>query len=135
MIEMRVKLDAGASLPTKAYPADGGYDLRAKSDMAFTEIRPKHSKIFDTGVHMEIPAGYVGLVLSKSGLDINHDLVCTSVIDAEYSGSIRVKLYNLGEDPWYFDGGDKVGQIVIVEAPEIKLVEVPEISGGARGNK
>lgn len=79
----------------------------------------------DTGVHMEIPEGYVGMLKSKSGLNVNRGVITEGVIDAGYTGSIKVKLYNLGEDIQYFQRGDKIAQLVIlpIVTPAPKLVD------------
>lgn len=55
------------------------------------------SAVIDTGVHIDIPKGYVGFLKSKSGLNVKHDLTSEGVIDAGYTGSICVKLYNHGK--------------------------------------
>lgn len=77
------------------------------------------------GVHMEIPEGYVGMLKSKSGLNVNRGVITEGVIDAGYTGSIKVKLYNLGEDIQYFQRGDKIAQLVIlpIVTPALKLVD------------
>lgn len=86
---MRVKLDNGAKMPTRAHKWDAGYDLYANENGI---IYAEDSFSFDTGVHVEIPKGYVGFVKAKSGLNIKHGLSCTGVIDSGYTGSIVVKL-------------------------------------------
>lgn len=64
---MKIKLDEGAIMPTRAYPTDAGLDIYARE----TQIVPaKESAIFDTGVHIELPEGTVGMLKSKSGLNI-----------------------------------------------------------------
>ena len=88
---MKIKLDEGAYKPTRAHEIDAGLDLYARE----TQIVPaKESAIFDTGVHIEIPVGYVGMIKSKSGLNVKHGLSSEGVVDAGYTGSIVVKLYN-----------------------------------------
>ena len=94
--------------------------------MERTKIWPGSSATIDTGVHIELPRGYYGKVESRSGLNVNHDIVsCGGVIDEGYTGSIVVKLYNLGNEAHIFDPGDKVAQLVIQPyiAPEIEYVE------------
>ena len=86
---MKVILDKGAIMPTRAYETDAGVDLYTRCD----EIVPaRGSAIFDTGVHVNIPRGYVGFLKSKSGLNVKHHLTSDGVIDAGYTGSIVVKL-------------------------------------------
>lgn len=126
---MKVKLDEGAFMPERAHDLDAGYDIRTPD--AFTLEK---SATIDTGVHVEIPKGYVGLLKSKSGLNVRDDIVGEGVIDAGYTGSIRVKLYNLGEKTKEFKRRDKIIQLVIVPiiTPELEVVE--ELEDTDRGD-
>lgn len=94
---MKIVLDNGAFKPYKAHPEDAGFDLMARE----RQIVPAHgSAIFDTGVHIEIPQGFVGFLKSKSGLNVKHGITSEGVIDAGYTGSICVKLYNNTQIPY-----------------------------------
>jgi dUTP pyrophosphatase len=118
---MRIKLDAGCYLPERAHDLDAGYDLRSPISIRV----PAHgSAIIDTGVHMEIPQGYDGELISKSGLNVKHNITSTGLIDAGYTGSIAVKLYNHGDVDYMVESGDKISQIVIRQnfTPELELV-------------
>lgn len=119
---MKIVLDDGAKMPTRAHPWDAGLDLYAKDDGV---LRPYENETFDTGVHIEITEGYVGLVKSKSGLMVNHHIVTDGTIDSHYTGSIRVKLFNLNRREYRVHAGDKIAQLVIVkcELPELELVD------------
>ena len=119
---MKIMLDKGAILPTRAHPWDAGLDLYAKEDGV---LRPRSDKTFDTGVHIEIPEGYVGFIKSKSGLMVNHHIVTDGTIDSHYTGSIRVKLFNLNSRAYLVQAGDKIAQLVIVkcELPELEVVD------------
>ena len=131
---MKIMLDPGAYEPTRAHPTDAGLDLRAKERV---KIWPGMSASIDTGVHVELPAGYYGKIESKSGLNVKHSIVsCGGVIDEGYTGSIVVKLYNLGDNAYVFEPGDKVAQIIIQPyiAPEIEIVdELSETDRGENG--
>ena len=122
---MKIVLDDGAKMPTRAHPWDAGLDLYAKDDGV---LRPYENETFDTGVHIEIPEGYVGLVKSKSGLMVNHHIVTDGTIDSHYTGSIRVKLFNLNRREYRVHAGDKIAQLVIVkcELPELEVVDILE---------
>ena len=119
---MKLVLDDGAFVPTRAHAHDGGLDLYSPYD--FT-VPAKGSEVVDTGVHLEIPVGYVGFVKSKSGLMVNEDTLTDGVVDAGYVGSIRVKLFNHGYDDKHFFRGQKIAQIVILPiiTPELELVD------------
>lgn len=129
---MKIMLDDGAYLPTRAHPTDAGLDLRAKERV---KIWPGMSATIDTGVHVELPTGCYGKIESKSGLNVKHSIVsCGGTIDEPYRGSIVVKLYNLGDKAYVFEAGDKVAQLVIQPyvAPEIEIVD--KLSETDRGN-
>ena len=133
---MKVKLDDGAFMPERAHESDAGYDIRTPED--FTLEKSPYTGVnyvtIDTGVHVEIPKGYVGLLKSKSGLNVRDDIIGEGVIDAGYTGSIKVKLYNLGDKTKEFKRGDKIIQLVIVPiiTPELEVVE--ELEDTDRGD-
>ena len=78
---MKIVLDDGAYKPYKAHPEDAGFDIMARE----CQIVPAQgSAIFDTGVHIEIPQGFVGFLKSKSGLNVKHGITSEGVIDAGY---------------------------------------------------
>lgn len=70
--EMKIKLDSGAFFPDRAHDTDAGADLRSPVE---TVIPARDSCIIDTGVHIQLPHGYVGMLKSKSGLNVMHDHV------------------------------------------------------------
>ena len=121
---MKVYLDEGARTPTKAHPKDAGYDLYSIESAV---IPGRGSYTFDTGVHMEIPKGYCGLLVSKSGLNVVRDLTSTGLIDEGYTGSIRVKLYNHGKAPAQIAAGQKISQIVILPVVDTTLELVNDL--------
>lgn len=128
---MKILLDAGAKMPTRAYPTDAGLDLYA---METQIVCAKASAIFDTGVHIELPKGTVGMLKSKSGLNVKHGIQSEGVIDVGYTGSIRVKLYNHSGRDYTVNKGDKISQLVILPilSPELELVS--ELEEQSRGN-
>lgn len=130
---MKIKLDPGAYLPTRAHSSDAGYDLRSTVTCV---VRAHSSVVIDTGVHVEIPPCFVGFLKSKSGLNVKHDLVGEGVIDSGFTGSIRVKLYNLGRNDYAIEAGDKISQLVIlpIVTPELELVgSLDETERGSNG--
>ena len=108
---MRTKLDDRAYMPERAHDTDAGLDLRSPIDAT---VFPKESIIIDTGVHIELPDNTVGMLKSKSGLNVKHDTTSEGVIDAGYTGSIVVKLYNHGNKTYSVKRGDKIAQLVII---------------------
>ena len=124
---MKIMLDKRAKMPTRAHPWDAGLDLYAPEGTGLYTISPCGGSVtIDTGVHMEIPEGYVGFIKAKSGLNVKHGLTCTGVIDSHYTGSIAVKMYNHHPCLRYdVRPGDKIAQLVILkcELPELELVD------------
>lgn len=130
---MKIKLDKGAYMPTRAHDTDAGLDLYCPVGQA--QIVPaKESAVFDTGVHVELPYGTAGMVKSKSGLNVKHGLTSEGVIDVGYTGSIVVKLYNHSGYDYKVEEGDKISQLVIVPilTPELELVN--SLDDTERGN-
>lgn len=127
---MKVMLDEGAYMPTRAHSMDAGLDLYSPVDVM---IKPQASAVIDTGVHVEMPPGSVGFLKSKSGLNVKHGILGEGVIDAGYTGSIRVKLYNHGGDPYCIQRGDKVTQLVILPVMLLNLEQVEMLEDTDRG--
>ena len=128
---MKIVLEKGAYKPCKAHPEDAGFDLMARE----CQIVPAHgSAIFDTGVHIEIPQGFVGFLKSKSGLNVKHGITSEGVIDAGYTGGICVKLYNNTQVPYLVKKGDKITQLVILPIYSDELEVVGSLDETARGN-
>ena len=131
---MKIMLDDGAIMPTRAHETDAGLDLYARETKG---VMPGQSVTFNTGVHIEFPHGYYGKIESKSGLNVKHGIVsCGGTIDEGFTGSITVKLYNLSDHEYIFRKGEKVAQLVIMPylAPEIELVdEMDDTPRGASG--
>lgn len=118
---LKVMLDKGAFMPEHAHEEDAGYDLRTPIPLYL----PAHgSTKVDTGVHFAIPKNYDGRLESKSGLNWDHDIIGVGEIDCGYTGSVRVKLYNLGDHDYHFKAGDKIIQIVFrsIITPPLELV-------------
>ena len=128
---MKIYLDDGAKMPTRAHPMDAGLDLYA---METVWVLAKESVVLDTGVHVELPHNTVGMVKSKSGLNVKHGIVSEGVIDEGYTGSIHVKLYNHSGYDYKVNKGDKISQLVIMPIlkPDLELVD--ELWEGERGN-
>lgn len=129
---MRVKLDPGAYMPERAHALDAGLDLRAREHKI---IPARGAAIFDTGVHVEIPAGMVGMLKSKSGLNVHHGITSEGVIDAGYVGSIVAKLYNHSDTPYTVHQGDKITQLAIQPVALLSVELVDSLEDTERGEK
>lgn len=128
---LRVKLDPGAYLPERAHATDAGLDLRTP---VAAYIRAGGSTVIDTGVHIQLPPGTVGMLKSKSGLNTKDGIVSEGVIDEGYTGTIRVKLYNHGTEAKQFSRGDKITQLVVLPVLHPRVEQAEEIQGGPRGD-
>ncbi len=113
------RLRPDAMLPTRKHPADAGLDVYAVDAVT---VAPRSFAIVPTGITIEIPDGYVGLLKPKGR---NNHLLGAGVVDAGYQGEILVKVANLTDQPVVFEPGDAVGQLVIlpVLTPAVEEVE------------
>lgn len=130
-MKLKIKLDTGAKMPTRAHSTDAGLDIYARQTAS---IMARSSTNFDTGVHIEIPNGYVGFLKSKSGLNVKYGITSEGVIDAGYTGSIVVKLYNNDAYPYIVREGDKISQLVILPIITPDLEQVDELENTERGD-
>lgn len=132
-MDLEIKLDKGAFMPTRAHETDAGLDIRAKEDKI---ILARHSAIFNTGVHIKLPPNTAGILISKSGLNVKNDITSTGLIDEGYSGEIVVKLYNNGYQSYKVHAGDKISQLVVVPVLYCKLKAVSKLrQHSERGDK
>ena len=128
---MNIILDNGAFMPEFAHKTDAGADLRSPVEAV---VPARRSVVIDTGVHVEIPEGYTIFLKSKSGLNVKHNLIGEGVVDALYTGSIKVKLYNLGDTDYQILRGDKIIQMVILPCAYCDFVEVNKFAETDRGD-
>lgn len=149
-MKLKVVLDPGAKMPTRAHKWDAGLDLYtpiactvppAKTlvhynveERAFKTNAVIGSLTIDTGVHVAIDEGSCGFIKSKSGLNVKHGLTAEGVIDAHYTGSIAVKLYNHTSKPYTFEAGAKVAQLVILKCDLPVPEQVYSLEETDRGN-
>lgn len=137
---MKIKLDNGAFMPTRAHADDAGLDLYATERKV---VPAKGSAVFDTGVHIELPKielfngktmRTVGMLKSKSGLNVKHGITSEGVIDVGYTGSICVKLYNHSDKDYTVERGDKISQLVIMPIFTPTIEQVDSFEETERGN-
>lgn len=135
-MEVKIKkMNERAHLPTFGTDFSAGADLYCAENGKLA-INSGETVFLDTGIAMEIPDGYVGLVFARSGLACKHGLRpanCVGVIDSDYRNSIKVALHNDGEYPKFIDEGERIAQIIILPYPKIQFAEVEEISDTTRG--
>ena len=129
-------LSENARTPSRAYVGDAGYDLYAS---AFYTLKPFERCLIDTGVALEIPAGYGGFVLPRSGLAIKKGLSLVNtpgLIDSNYRGEIKVIAINL--DPHKdieIQPGDRIAQLVIQRYVEARFIPAETLPGSDRAER
>lgn len=128
---MRIKLDKGAKMPTRAHDTDAGLDLYA---MHGGLIRAGRTATFHTGVHVELPHHIAGILLPKSGLMLKHDLLTFGVVDEGYSGEIMVHVFNLGVEDYMIWPEQKISQLITAQVIYEPVEIVDDIGGGERGD-
>nr|DAO70714.1 MAG TPA: dUTPase [Caudoviricetes sp.] len=129
--KMRIVLDDGAYMPVRGYKTDAGLDIKTPKDVT---VPAKGSVIVDTGVHIELPPNTVGMLKSKSGLNVKYGITSEGVIDVGYTGSIVAKLYNHSETHVILKKGNKITQLVIIPIVPVELEQVSELMATERGS-
>ena len=120
--------------PTRANPGDAGLDLKAEENAL---LFPGDRQAVETGVSVEIPDGYVGLLCARSGNAARRGLGIVNgvgVIDSGYRGPINAILINHGRDNVTISRGDRIAQLLIVriETPGVEIVD--NLSDSERGH-
>ena len=128
-MNLNIKLKEGAKMPTKAHANDAGFDLYCDS-ISWDNGR----MICGTGVHAQIPEGFVGLVTPRSSIRSTAHMMANSVgvIDAGYIGEISVTFRVSGTGRMY-EIGERVAQLLVIEIPEVSLTQVENLEQTERG--
>ena len=108
---LEIRVEGPGALPEYATEGAAGADLRAAESV----MLPAGGRAaVATGVSVEIPAGYVGLVWPRSGLAVRHGIdTLAGVIDSDYRGEVKVVLVNHGPEPWAVAPGDRIAQLLV----------------------
>lgn len=127
------KLNPDAIIPTYAREWDAGADLYATESV---EIWPGEHRLIGTGIAVEVPVGFVGLIHPRSGLAAKNGVTVLNTpgtIDAGYRGELKVILINLNKyKPFTVNKGDRIAQFVLQEVAVSEFVEVEELSDSVR---
>ncbi len=129
------KLRPGAILPTYGSEEAAGADLYACIDEPVT-IAPGETVFIPTGLAMELPKGYAGLVYARSGLACKRGLAPANkvgVIDSDYRGEFMIALYNQGGVPQTVENGERIAQLVVTPVLTPQYVEAESLSDSGRG--
>ena len=137
--EIRIKkLTSTAQIPFKAHDYDAGFDLHADEDAT---VKAGQTILISTGIAMEIPKGFVGLIWDRSSMGVKGIHRFAGVIDSGYRGEVKVWLsnfsYGLKDWPHYhvqydIKRGDRIAQLVVQQIPLMRVIEVEELEDSAR---
>jgi dUTP pyrophosphatase len=121
----------GTLLPEYSSLGAAGADLYANEALT---LAPGQRAPVATGVRVEIPPGYAGLVWPRSGLAVRHGIdTLAGVIDSDYRGEVRVVLVNHGQDPVHIEPGDRIAQLVMQKVERVVFTSANELAGTVRG--
>lgn len=133
MSELLVKrLSNDAIVPTRGSGGAVGYDLYSTDDVM---VDPTHRIIVGTGIAVVLPVNVYGRIAPRSGLTVKHGIhIGAGVIDPDYTGEIKVALFNLGDTPFEIKKGDRIAQLILerCETPDVR--EINEMNETTRGS-
>jgi dUTP pyrophosphatase len=130
---MRLVNGADLALPSYATQGAAGMDLRSAESLT---IKPHARALVVTGIAIALPLGFEAQVRPRSGLAVKHGVTVLNApgtIDCDYRGEIKVPLINHGEEDFAIARGDRIAQMVIAPAPQMKLEEVSTLDETLRG--
>lgn len=113
-MDLQINIQNEECMPVRCYQFDAGLDLR-NAEESFT-LKPFQRKLISTGVQVNIPEGYVGYVMSRSGLAHKQGIVVLNapgVIDSGYTNYIKVNLINFGEKEYCIEKLERIAQLII----------------------
>jgi dUTP pyrophosphatase len=123
---------SGKSIPQYAHAGDAGADITASEKIA---IPPRERTLVSTGVRLEIPEGYVGLIWPRSGLAVKKGIDCgAGVIDSHYRGEVKILLFNHSDNEFQIEPGDRIAQILIQKVERVKFHLVDQLNETARSD-
>ena len=123
---------SGESIPQYAHAGDAGADITASEKIA---IPPRERTLVSTGVRLEIPEGYVGLIWPRSGLAVKKGIDCgAGVIDSHYRGEVKVLLFNHSDNEFQIEPGDRIAQILIQKDERVEFHLVDQLNETARSD-
>ena len=132
MLNIKIKKEEGAKMPSYAHRGDSGMDVYSAEECM---LKPMERKLVSTGIRIAIPHGYEGQIRPKSGLAVEHGIShanCVGTIDSGYRGEIKVPLINLSDKSYKIEKGKKIGQIVFAKVEEAVFEEVGDLDKTTR---
>jgi dUTP pyrophosphatase len=130
------KLNENAKVPTYGSEYAAGADLYACTNGETIAFAPGETKLIKTGIAMEIPEGYAGLIYARSGIANKRGLAPSNkvgVVDSDYRGEIMVSLHNHSLEEQSITDFERIAQMVIAPFLKVDYTEVDELSDTVRG--
>lgn len=136
-MEVKIKkICENATLPKYATEFSAGADLCACCCEGDVEIRPGETVLIRTGLAMEIPVGYAGMIFARSGLATKRGLAPANkvgVVDADYRGEVMVALHNHSKETQIIAHGERIAQLVVMPFLAASFVEAESLADTVRG--
>lgn len=132
-VTIRIKMDGDLEIPAKQHSGDAGFDIKATETKT---IPSGHTEVFNTGIHIEVPQGYVTFIFARSGLSFKRGITLSNaigVIDSGYRGEIKLNLINLSREDQTINKGDRIAQAVVVKLPDVQFVKADALSPSSDG--
>lgn len=134
---MKVKIINKSHHPLPAYQTNqsAGMDIRANLTEPI-ELKPLERKLIPTGLYIALPDGYEAQIRPRSGLAIKHGITLLNTpgtIDADYRGEIGVIMFNLSNDPFVINDGERICQMVVAQYQQIEWQTVESLDETERG--
>lgn len=130
------KLNANATVPAYGSEFAAGADLFACTDGQRVDIAPHETKFIHTGIALEVPVGYAGLIYARSGAACKRGLAPANkvgVVDSDYRGEVMVALHNHSAVTQSIEDGERIAQMVIAPYLTAEFIEVAELDDTERG--
>jgi len=127
------KISKDAELPEYALESDVGFDLRANEEVTIGSMEHKAIK---TGISLEIPEGYVGIIRDRAGIITKMGVhTVAGTFDPAYRGEVSIILTNFGDEEAIIEKGMRIAQMIIIPVEKVTIKEVKELSETKRGKK
>ncbi len=136
VINIKIKLlNESAILPEKQHDSDAGYDLFSIEKII---LKPNEIHKVKTGIAIQIPTNYGGLVLPRSGLSSKHGISLINtpgLIDSGYRGELLIPLINHSVNEYEIDKHERIAQLILIESPEVNIEVASDLDDSDRDSK
>lgn len=125
-------------MPMYKTSGSAGLDLHSYLYSKNISIKPKESIVISSGIKVEIPEGYFGLLAIRSSVGTKKGLVLKNqigVIDSDYRGEIKIPIYNQSEETQIIENGERLAQLMIIPITQVEVLEVEDLEETVRGEQ